>query len=172
MPSKLLEAGQPISASRVNREWAVLQAMLGRGAGANAIVDSRGVYGRDTRVFPVALALVEIITLQNDYLEVQHVDAAGNTYGEEFNAAKPEEMRHDPTYYPLLGMSGSITTTDTNQVSASKGTTTETWKIAPRYYTAGDLLIVASVPYSGVTVSSKDLKWMDLNIGGRAWSYE
>lgn len=118
---------------------------------------------------PSRLATVEIITLANDYLGVKHLDSTGTVSGDEFHAAKPETLRHDRLLYDFTkGASGTLTTTNTNEVDASDGTATYTWEVGPQPYRVGDHITIERVAYSGVTVGS-DLKWLVSDDGGRGW---
>ena len=114
--------------------------------------------------------LAKITELNNDYVSVKRVGASGNVVGDEFRVAKPFKLRHSASYYPGIS---TITTVDTNSVTANDGSEDESWVIPDELvYGVNDYIMAARTTYSGVTVDSDDLKWIDLNVDGRAWAKE
>lgn len=112
---------------------------------------------------------VKITATANDYITVKRVDRSGAETGSEFNVAKPEQLRHDAAFYPPVdNVSGSGQ--EGNAMTATGGGNTEEWEVRPWKYEAGRYLTVAPTGFSGVSVGGNDLKWIDLNVDGRAWA--
>ena len=110
----------------------------------------------------------EITAIANDYLSVKLINLIDDdVYGAAFDAAKPQMLRHDYTLYEGLT---SLTTTKAQEVDASDGSTTETWKVTPSWQ-VGDRVRVRRTNKSGVTVSSSDLGW-EVAEDNRAWARE
>ena len=136
----------------------VLWKETGTGTGKRAVVR----FGADVDCF--AAEITSLIT--NDTLVVQRLDGDGVRVGSSMIVAKPYKLRHVAANYEWAT---SITSTDTNTVEASDGTNTYTWRVTPDGYAVGDIIYIQRVQYTGVTVGS-DLKWIDLNVDGRAWA--
>lgn len=96
----------------------------------------------------------------NNYLVCKPVGAATGA----INVAKPPTLQH--SYGNYAGLT-SMTTTDAQTVSATDGSTTETWKVSPPYAVGQKIWAVPAV--TGLTVSSKDVVLMDDNRAGRGW---
>lgn len=103
-----------------------------------------------------------------DALIAKFVDAEGDTYGADIYVARPTKLRHSSSEYPLVH---SLTTVDANEVEVSdeEEETTEDWIVTP-VYTVGDLIAVARVGYTGITIDDVDIELIDINVDGRAWA--
>lgn len=112
------------------------------------------------------LLRLRVKTIANDYLTCRTWDGT-NEGSADINVARPVELRHDVDYYPGLT---SLTTVNAQEVTATDGADTETWKVTPDYVVDGEIWATVSGPGTGVTVSGTELRWVDLNLAGRAWA--
>ena len=114
----------------------------------------------------VNIAIAKITILANDYLTVQKVDGAGAGGGSAIVVAKPSKLRHDAAEYPSVT---TLTTVAENTVGVTDGSTEETWVVTPTY-TVGDYIVIGKTSYTGVSHNGDDVKFLDLNVDGRAWA--
>lgn len=148
-------------------------AKLKSGTGSARILWAAGTTGTQWAIVLMgagvsAPVLAKITGVFNDYLMVKRTDANGEVVGEAFAVAKPYKLRHVVGNYPLIT---SLTTNDENEVEVSDGSTTETWNVYPATYAVDDPVYILRVGHTGVEVEGADLKWIDLNVDGRAWAY-
>lgn len=112
---------------------------------------------------------VKITAIANDYLTTRPYD--GTTTGTaDVLVARPWCLQHVAAHYAGLT---SLTTVNAQQVTATDGSTTETWKVTPSYQ-VGDEIEIRPVPVGGVvpTVGGVALAWIDANVDARAWAVE
>lgn len=106
----------------------------------------------------------------NDYIVCRRWD--GTTEGtEDVRVAKPWKLRHDADNY---GTVTSLATTSASEVDVDDGgggEDAETWIITPSYETNDEIYALA-VGGTGVTVSGDELRFIDMNVDGRAWRAE
>lgn len=128
--------------------------------------DLTGGSGGDTEAVPF---VAEITALQNDYLTVQLLDSSGTKVGAAFNAAKPYKLRHLAANYDWVTTWTS--STDTNTAEVTDGSDSYIWRVTPDGFAVGEPVLVFPVAYTGVTVSSADLKYL-VDQGARHWAAE
>lgn len=114
------------------------------------------------------LTTMRIKTLHNDYLTCRTWDGV-NEGSVDMRVAKPWKLRHVAANYPDVT---SVTTTNTNAMTAT-GTPTEDVVIPDQLaYAINDVIYAQHVGYTGVTVASEPLQWIDTNVDARAWTLE
>lgn len=128
---------------------------------------SAGVQEPPRLITPFRVRCLRVHTVENDYIICHTWD--GTTEGTKaINVAKPFKLRHNASNYP--GVS-AVATVNANALTATISGNDESWVLPSELtYTDNDVIYAASVPFTGVTVSSNDLKLIDLNIDGRAWT--
>lgn len=113
------------------------------------------------------IRIAQIQSTGNNHLSVRFVDDTGSPTGAIFDVAKPSKLRHTASNYSDVS---SITTMGAQSIRVTyTGGAQEVWVVTPNYRTL-DLIHIAEVGYTGVTVSGEDLTWIDLNIDARAWA--
>lgn len=103
-----------------------------------------------------------------DYLAVTKI-ASGTTTGTIFNVAKPYSLRKTP--FDGVTNNGVTRVYSTNLTRVASNTEFgQVEVIIPNYNLGSDHIYVAGVDHSDVFVSSEELKFIDLNVDGRAWA--
>lgn len=135
----------------------------------NGLTLAPGEAGGPAGAWGVDRARFRVKSIENDYLVCRTYD--GTTEGaDDINVAKPWDLRRTPFHGVAVN---GITCTYSSAIarSATNGTTTESQVITPPYFVNCEIwAFVASGGGTGVTVSSEQLVWQDVNVSGRAWA--
>lgn len=113
---------------------------------------------------------MRVKSISNDYLTCRTWD--GTTEGgSDILVARPPMLRHVLANYAAMGIT-SLTSVNAQSVTASDGTTTETWRVTPDYTTNCEVYAIrGSRGGTGVTdADGNPVKWLDDNRDGRAWA--
>lgn len=110
--------------------------------------------------------LMLVTAIQDRYLTCQRL-RRGLAVPADVSVLRPYELQHDAAQFPAVT---TITTTNAQEVIATDGVSSETWKVTPDYV-AGTTRIIAMQLYTGETDNASELiKWVDKNWAGRAWA--
>jgi len=159
-------AGKPISAAMLRDLAAgVVRRVSGVGVRATSREDGSLTISADRQLRRVGMRLMEVQTIETNYLSCLRVTNGATTPGA-VSVLKPQELLHDLAYYPLLT---SLVTVDAQTVTASDGSTTETWQVTPDYV-VGAWILACQVWTGEVDGAAAPIDWMDANTSGRAWA--
>ena len=103
-----------------------------------------------------------------DYLAVTKV-ASGTTTGTLFEVAKPYNLRAAPFNNQTVGGVTRVYSSNGTRV-ASNADHTQIEMIIPRYDLGNDLIYISGVDHSDTFVSTMEIKFLDMNVDGRAWT--
>lgn len=117
----------------------------------------------------VRLQAMQVVSEQNDHLVCRSLGADGAIYGSDINVAKPYLLRRTP-FDGLARNSITYTYSAANVRLADDDTDTETQVIVPSYVVGDTVYGVSVQPDAGVVVDGAALRFIDLNLDGRAWA--
>lgn len=117
----------------------------------------------------VKMAKIQSSGIQQDHVVVKEWNGSSEV-GSAFNVAKPFKLRYAASESidgVTVTYSSYASTTYVTRTASYSGVT-EKQVIVPRLQ-IGDIILIAQVSHTGVTVSSTELTWIDLNVDARAW---
>ncbi|HYG73471.1 MAG TPA: hypothetical protein VEK08_00460 [Planctomycetota bacterium] len=155
-PLQRWTSGDPLSADRLNE---MVDSINDEGVGIDGARQRNG-HG------PVRMRQFTIVSVEPDYLVCREWDGV-EEYGQVL-VAKPYLLRNAIT--ARNGVSYTYTNTQTR--TAVQSSITETQVVIPRYV-EGDIIYAARGIQGGMGMPedvSHDIRWIDLNVDGRAWA--
>lgn len=103
-----------------------------------------------------------------DYLGVTKI-ASGTTTGTIFEVAKPYNLRATPFNNQTVGGVTRVYSTNGTRI-ASNADHFQIEMTIPRYDPGSDLIYIMGVDHSDVFVDGQEVKFIDVNVDGRAWA--
>lgn len=113
----------------------------------------------DINALPLIIQRFVVSSVAGDYVVCTRDDASGTV-----NVAKPYQLRNSIT--SRNGVTYTYTTTQ--ERDGTDGSNDETQVVTPSYV-AGDVIFAVGPVVGGTSVTDA-LKWVDMNVDGRAWA--
>lgn len=123
--------------------------------------------GAQAGTVPANAVAFKIATIQGDYLTCNRFQRGSVQMTTNVFVAKPYLLRQSLTAWNGL----TFTYTDSQNKTASDGSNPdEDWTVIPEYV-SGDIIYCARVGNgTGLLAGSVGIRWVDLNVEGRAWA--